>query len=148
VKFSEEQLRELEDFQSWNEGKCDAERITLFEYASFKATPDSLMAFAALFFCELTEVEDHYFIADRFDARVFAELKSEWTDLREVQRIMNRLHMSTLMQNAEISDTLAKVCAQVLAASWNEVHGAKHVVAEVHGNTLEDLSVTLVDAHE
>jgi hypothetical protein len=36
----------------------------------------------------------------------------------------------------------------VLAACWNEVHSAKHVVAEVHGTTLEDLSVTLVDAHE
>jgi hypothetical protein len=148
VRFNEEQLRELKDFQSRNEGKSGADRITLFDYATFRATPDSLLAFAALFFCELTEVEDHYFIADRFDARVFADLKSKLTDLREVQRVMNRLPMSTLMQNAEISDSLARICAHVLAATWNEVHGAKHVAAEVHGTTLEDLSVTLVDAHE
>jgi hypothetical protein len=137
VRFNEEQLREL-----------GAARHSLLDFATLRATPELLMAFAALFFCELIEVEGHYFVAEKFDPRVFDESKTRLTDLREVQRIMNQIQIRTLMQNAEVSDSLARVCAQVIASAWNEVHGPNHVVAEVHGTTLEDLSVTLVDAHE
>lgn len=148
MRINEEQLRELEDFQSWNEGKAAADRLSLFDYITFEATPDLLLGFAALFFCELTEVEGHYFIAGKFDASVHEDWKRKLADPREIQRAMNNLHMSTLLQNAEVTDAQAKVCAQVIAAAWNEVHGPKHVVAEVHGTTLEDLAVTLVNAHE
>jgi len=148
MRINEEQLRELDDFQSWNEGKTGAERLPLFDYVTFEATPDLLLGFAALFFCELTEVEGHYFIAEKFDAAVYEDWKRRQPDSREIQRSMNNLHMSTLLQNAEVTDAQAKVCAQVIAAAWNEVHGPRHVVAEVHGTTLEDLAVTLVNAHE
>lgn len=148
MRFNEEQVRDLDDFQSWNEGKSSADRLSLFDYATFKATPDLILALAALFFCELVEVEGHYFIAEKFDASAYDDLKRKLEDGREIQRVMNNLYMSTLLQNAEVTDELAKVCAQVVAAAWTEVHGAKHVVAEVHGTTLEDLAVTLVNAHE
>jgi hypothetical protein len=148
MRINEEQLRELEDFQSWNEGKAGAERLSLLDYVTLDATPDLLLGFAALFFCELTEVDRHYFIAEKFDAGVYEDWKRRQPDARQIQRAMNNLHMSTLLQNAEVTDSQARVCAQVLAAAWNEVHGAKHVVAEVHGTTLEDLVVTLVNAHE
>jgi len=148
MRFSEEQTRDLEDFQSWNEGRSGADRLSLFDYSTFAATPDLLLAFAALFFCELTEVDGHYFIAEKFDAAVYADWQRRQPDAREIQRAMNNLYMSTLLQNAEVTDAQAKVCAQVIAAAWNEVHGAKHVVAEVHGTILDDLAVTLVNAHE
>jgi len=148
MRFSEEQTRDLEDFQSWNEGRSGTDRLSLFDYATFQATPDLLLSFAALFFCELTEVDGHYFIAAKFDAAVYEDWKRKSPDHREIQRAMNNLFMSTLLQNAEVSDAQAKVCADVIAAAWNAVHGDRHVVAEVHGTTLEDLAVTLVDSHE
>jgi hypothetical protein len=148
MRFGEEQLRELEDFQSWNEGRTGEQRLSLFDYVTFEATPDLLLGFAALFFCELTEVDGHYFIAGKFDAGLYEDWKRKQPDAREIQRAMNNLHMSTLLQNAEVADSQARVCAQVIAAAWNEVHGPRHVVAEVHGTTLEDLAVTLVNAHE
>jgi hypothetical protein len=148
MRFGEEQTRDLEDFQSWNEGKTGADRLSLFDYATFAATPDLLLAFAALFFCELVEVDGHYFIAEKFDAAVYEDWRRKQPDAREIQRVMNNLYMSTLLQNAEVTDAQAKICAQVIAAAWNEVHGPKHVVAEVHGTTLDDLAVTLVNAHE
>lgn len=148
MRFSEEQTRDLEDYQSWNEGRSAADRLSLFDYATFAATPDLLLAFAALFFCELTEVDGHYFIAEKFDAEAYVDWRRRQPDMREIQRAMNNLYMSTLLQNAEVTDAQAKICAQVIAAAWNEVHGAKHVVAEVHGTVLDDLAVTLVDAHE
>jgi hypothetical protein len=148
MRFNEEQLRELDGFQSWNEGKAGAGRLSLFDYVTFEATPDLLLGFAALFFCELTEVDGHYFIAGKFDAAVYEDWKRRKPDAREIQRAMNNLHMSALLQNAEATDSQARVCAQVIAAAWNEVHGPRHVVAEVHGTTLEDLAVTLVNAHE
>jgi hypothetical protein len=148
MRFSDEQTRHLEDFQSRNEGKSAADRLSLFDYASTAATPDLVLAFAALFFCELIEVDGHYFISEKFDVAVYEEWKRKQPDLREIQRIMNSLYMSTLLKNAEVTAAQAKVCAEVIAAVWNEVHGAKHAVAEVHGTTLQDLAVTLVDSHE
>ena len=148
MRFNEEQLQGLEDFQSRNEGRSGADRLSLFDYATLEATPDLLLAFAALFFCELTEVDGHYFIAEKFDATVYEAWKRRLEDRRDIQRAMNRLVMNTLLQSTVVTDSQAKVCAQVVAAAWNEVHGTKHMVAEVHGTTLEDLAVTLVDSHE
>jgi hypothetical protein len=148
VKISTETTERLSDFRSWNEGKCEADRISLLTYATFVATPDLLFAFASLFFCELVEVEKHYFIKDRFDVRVYEDWKKRLDDPRAIQRVMNHIHISTLLQNADVDEAQARSCAELLAAAWNEVHLRRGATAEVHGTTLEDLSVTLVNLHE
>ncbi len=145
MRISETQLAGLDDFHAWNEGKTSAERISLLDYATFNATPELLFAFAALLLCDLIEVEGHYFIADRFNRVFYERWKLQLNDGKSVQRVMNHLHISTLLQNAELTDDLAKSCADLIASAWSEAHAAKGVVGEVHGTTLDDLAVTLVN---
>jgi hypothetical protein len=136
----------LSDYQSWKEGEDGA--ATLLDYAAYTATPDQLFGHAALFFRELIEVDAHYYFADAFDRAAYEKARANFPDGRDVQRALNALPMSRLLQNADIDDTAAKNCALLLAAAWNEVHASKGVVAEVHGATLADLYVTLANLHE
>jgi hypothetical protein len=146
LRFNEKQLQALSDYQSWQEGENGA--ASLLDYAAYTATPDQLFGYAALFFRELVEVDGHYFFADEFNPEAHAELKTRLQDGREIQRTLNALRIGRLMESADIDDAAAEACAHLVAAAWNEVHGRKGVVAEVHGETLEDLYVTLVNGHE
>lgn len=146
MRISDAQQRALSDYQSWKEGEDGA--ATLLDYAAFTATPDQLFAYAAVFFRELVEVEGHYFFADEFDATAHAAAKAALTDGREIQRRLNALPMRRLLQSADVDDAAAKSCAALIAAAWNEVHAHEGVTSEVHGETLADLVVTLVNGHE
>ncbi len=145
MRFDDRQLQRLGDFQSWKEGEDAA--ATLLDYATYTATPDQLFGYAALFFRPLIEVDGHYYFADVFSEEAYARLQPRKSG-REIQLEMNELKVSTLLQNADVDDTAALDCAQLLANAWNEVHGRKGVVAEIHGETLGDLVVTLVNGHE
>lgn len=146
MRFSENQLQALGDFQSWKEG--EDEPVTLLDYAAYTATPDQLFGYAALFFREVIEVDGHCYFADAFDEKSYAQRKLNLPGGRDIQRAMNALPLKKLLQNADIDDASAAACAQLLADVWSEVHGRRGVTAEVHGTTLEDLSVTLVNLHE
>lgn len=146
MRFTDEQLQRLGDFQSWKESEDGV--VTLLDYASYTATPDQLFAFAAVFFRQVVEYDHHYFFVDAFDQSTYERLKERHPDGREIQRTVNGLPVSRLLQNAAIDDAAARDCAQLIAAAWNEVHGRKGLVAEVHGASFEDLIVTLVNGHE
>ena len=146
MRFNGKQLEALTDFQSWKEGESGA--VTLLDYAAYAATPDQLFGYAAVFFREVMEVDRHHYFADVFDEKTYAQLKARFPDGRDIQRALNALPMSKLLQNADIDNGAAAACAQLVAAAWTEVHIRKGVTAEVHGTTLEDLSVTLVNLHE
>ena len=145
MRFTDAQLQTLGDFQSWQEGEDGP--VSLLDYAAYTATPDQLFGFAALFFRELVEVGGHYYFADTFDQKLYDEWHPRKTG-REIQATMNELPMSKLLGNADVDTRSAMNCARLLAAAWNEVYGRKGLVAEVHGETLEDLAVTLVNGHE
>lgn len=146
MRFTDQQLRDLSDYQSWKEGEDGAS--TLLDYATYTATPDQLFGYASIFFRELVEVDKHYFFADEFDAAVYEKTKVGIADGRDVQRKLNALPMRRLFQSADVDDAAAKSCAQLVAAAWNEVHAHEGVTAEIHGTTIDDLVVTLVNGHE
>jgi hypothetical protein len=146
MRFTDQQLQSLSDFQSWKED--EDEPVTLLDYAGFTATPDQLFAYAAVFFRALIEVDGHYYFEDAFDADTYALWKSKLANGREIQRVMNALPMTRLLQSADVDAAGAAACARLVADAWNEVHGRKGVVAEVHGEAWNDLSVTVVNGHE
>lgn len=145
MRFDERQLQRLGDFQAWKETEDD--QASLLDYAAYTATPDQLFGYAALFFRQVVEFDGHYFFADVFDESDYTRQRVHMSG-REIQQALNALPISRLLQNADVDDTAALDCAQLLANAWNEVHGRKGVVAEVHGETLADLVVTLVNGHE
>lgn len=143
MKLNDEDLHLLSDFNSWNEGQPQ-DRISIFDYLCFNATPDLLFGFAALFFCELIKVEGHWFIQSRFDHESYERWKNKGLDVVEIQRVMNHIHIRSLLQQQPLDDSLAMACAQLIKRAWDQVHKEKMMVAEVHGG--EDISVTLVSA--
>jgi len=145
MHLTEAQLDRLKDFKEWNEEKPPEQRISLFDYATFQATPDLLFGFAALLICDLVEVEGHYFIAARFNASYYDDWKTRLSDKIAIQRVMNHIHLTTILQNADADLQAATDCANLIASVWSEVHASKGVVGEVQGSSLEDLSVTLVN---
>jgi hypothetical protein len=145
VRFTDQQLQALSDFQSWKEGEDGP--VTLLDYACYTATPDQLFGYAAVFFRQVIEVDHHYFFADVFDEKAHSAQKAQRPG-REIQRSMNELRIAKLLENADVDDVAARSCAQLVANAWNEVHGDKGLVAEVHGTSLGDLVVTLVNGHE
>lgn len=153
MKFSTEAIDKLAAYQAWiggpgSKSEAGSPCASLQDYAASVATPDLLFAFAALFFCEVIEVDKHLFLKHRFDQRAYEAWKKQLTDARDIQRVMNRTRIATLLQNARVDDAGARACAELLAAAWNEVHIRRGANAEVHGTTVEDLSVTLVNLHE
>jgi hypothetical protein len=145
LRFNDAQLQALGDFQSWKEGEDGT--VSLLDYAAYTATPDQLFGYAALYFRELREVDGHYYFVDSFDQKLYDEWRTRKPG-REIQATMNELPMSKLLGNADVDSGAAMNCARLLGAAWNEVYGRKGLVAEVHGETLEDLAVTLVNGHE
>jgi len=146
MKISENHLELLSDFQVWNEGKAVHDRITLLDYVSFNATAELVLGFGELFFCELILVDQNYFIESRFDFATYAKWKASLPDIRAIQRVINHIHMRTLLQSHPVSDALAVACAETIAKVWNEIHRAKSLRAEVHGSVFDDVSATLVAA--
>ena len=146
MRITDAQLQHLGDFQAWKEGEEGP--VTLFDYACYTATPDQMFGYAAVFFREVIEVDHHYYFADAFDEQDYARRTALQPDRRAIQRTLNELRVAKLFENADVDDATAKSCAQLLANAWNEVHGDKGLVAEVHGATLDDLFVTLVNGHE
>jgi hypothetical protein len=144
MKIPESHLGLLSDFQGWNEGKAVHDRITLLDYVSFNATAELLLGFGELYFCELILVDDNYFIESRFDFSIYAKWKASLPDMRAIQRVINHVHIRTLLQSNPVSDELAVACAETIAKAWNEIHRAKSLCAEVHGSVFDDISVTLV----
>ena len=67
MRFSENQLQALSDFQSWKEG--EDEPVTLLDYAAFTATPGPFVRLRAVFFREVIEVDGHLYFADAFDEK-------------------------------------------------------------------------------
>jgi hypothetical protein len=146
MEMSSEDLKMLRDFNSWNEGKTADARISIFDYLCFNASPDLLFGFASLFFCELIRVDGHYFIRERFDEEVYREWKAGNYEVRFIQKMMNHIHMRSLFQKEQLSDALALSCAQMIRDIWNKVFSDKSLVAEIDGESSEDISVTLVAA--
>ena len=66
-------LERLEDFRAWGRTGAapGAAPITLLDYVGFVALPDSVFAFAELFFPELVEHEGRKYLASRFSSAAY-----------------------------------------------------------------------------
>jgi hypothetical protein len=144
MMFSAEVLKMLHDFRSWNSGKDGSQPISIFDYLCFTATPDALFAFASLFFIELIKYEDVFFIKERFDERVYREWKKRLDNVVEIQRAINHIHISQIFQNQDVDDELAFEVANLIQKIWSRVFAGDGLIAEVHGETAQDISITLV----
>jgi hypothetical protein len=143
MRPNDEVLAELDDLEAWSRtGPAGRGTITLLDYVGFVATPDAFFGFAALFWPDTLVHEGHVFLASGFEVASFDAWRDRGLALREIQRVMNHVHVSTVLQNQDISDAVAREVARVLAAVWTRTLGAEGLEVECFGESFHDAAVT------
>jgi hypothetical protein len=138
-------LERLEDFRAWGRTGPAPGPITLLDYVGFVALPDSVFAFAELFFPELVEHEGRKFLASRFSSAAYDAWIEAGCSAEETQRVMNHLHGCWLIQSQPIDDEMALEIASAIASVWTRTLEPEGLTVEVEGTTFEDAAVTFFD---
>jgi len=122
--------------------------LSLLEYAGAGIDPESFVAFARLVRPALVERDGAYFLAAHFDEYVQAQWSERLDDVAEVQRVLNRVHVSTFFAQGKGKDKLARAealrIAELLAEIWTAVFAEIGLRGEVCGEGGDDIGVTLV----
>jgi hypothetical protein len=139
MKTPPEIVSSLTDFDAWRAG---SQHFDMIDYAMCVTTPDLLCMMLELADPELVLHDGDYFLAHHFDAAVHRQWCEQLRDSREVQRVMNHIHLSSLLQNTTVADHVAVHLANRLAALWSLVLRDKGLVAEAEGTGLTDAAVT------
>jgi len=136
-------LDSLADFQSWKQGR---RKFDLIDYAMCTATPDSLCAFLELVDPLLIKHDGHFFLAHQFDLAAYEAWHVKLDKISEIQKVMNHIHISSLVQDQEVGDGVALHIAQRLAGCWSRTFQHLGLKAECYGSCLDDAQVTFFTA--
>lgn len=139
---------QLADVRAWAAGGPDPDLVTLLDYVGFAATPDLLFAFADLFWPDLVVHEGLRFLASGFTVDTYEQWRRSGRSPEEIQRVMNHVHVSTLLQQKDVSDETAVEAARIIAGIWGRTLGPEDIVAEAMGTELADAAVTFHERHE
>jgi hypothetical protein len=138
-------MAQLADFEAWSKSGPQPTTITLIDYIGFVATPDLFFGFAALFRPELIVYQGARFLASGFSEELYEQWRSKGLNSRDIQRVLNHVHISTLFQNQSVSDETAVEAARILASIWSYTLGSEGLVAEAVGTNLESAAATFVE---
>jgi hypothetical protein len=61
---------------------------------------------------------------------------------REIEKVMNHIHITSILQDSDMSIALAKHCCELIVDMWNKMFRNNNITSEVLGSNLEDLSIT------
>lgn len=142
MRLKDSIIRELSGVRAWSQTGADGKTISLLDYVCFTATPDMFFGFAALFYPELITHEGRRFLASGFTVAAYDAWAQQGRTANEIQRVLNHLHVSTLIQNQELSDEVAVEIARVVAHIWARTLGPEGLVVEALGSTFVDAAVT------
>src|SRR5262245_5878841 len=107
MRIKDSVIAELQDLHAWSKTGGTGALVSLLSYVGFIATQDMLFAFAELFLPDLVVHEGRHFLASHFKQATYDSWVQQGTSPEEVQRVMNHIHISTLLQNQEVSDEAA-----------------------------------------
>ena len=142
MKVGARTLAALSEYRKWKEGARNSS-FSLLDFACCVGTPDILFAFAELFSPELVLHEGAYFISSKFDEGAYEAWKSRGTDAREIQRVMNHIHMASILQQGDVPTEVLEEAAGVIASMWTQSFRSSGLVGEVVDEG-PDVAVTLV----
>lgn len=133
----------LKEYSSWNRGKKTDQKITLFDFATFIATPDLIFAMSALFSPKLVAHDGSFFIDQKFSIPNYERWKKQGLSSVEIEKVINHIHMTTILQSSDVDYLEAKKCADLITSMWNKCISEESVKAIVVGEVIEDLAVTI-----
>jgi hypothetical protein len=135
-------LLSLTEFQSWQTQNENSPPLTAIDFVGFLATRGLFFGFAELFCPSVVAYKGGVFLADGFSEENVEAWLGKGIGLRETQRVINHLHISTLIQNQEVGEIDAIEIADHLAFIWRLTLAQYSVVVEIIGEGFEDLAVT------
>lgn len=138
-------LSQLANFNAWLKTGSSAEKIDLLDYIGFVATPDLMFGFASLLWPELIIHDGLHFLASGFSPAIYERWKQTGCNAQDIQRAMNHIHVSTLLQNQEISDEVATEAAHLIASFWSRTLGPDGLVVDVVEGGLDQAAVTFFE---
>ena len=145
MRLKESVMSQLNDFRAWSATGAAPGPISLFDYVGFIATIDSLFGFAALFLPDLVVHDGLRFLASGFSGETYDAWVREGKTPHEIQRVMNHVHISTLLQQQEVSDEAAVEAARVIAEIWSRTLGTEGLIAEAVGTGFADAAITFYE---
>ena len=132
---------QLEEFQRWRNTE-KGESITLFDFAGFIATPDILCGLVALLFPDCLSHRGKFFLANHFSDSLYDSWMEKLDSVAEVQKVLNHVHISTVLQDTDISDELACQFAELLCSAWRRSLRGLELTVESGGAGYDDAYVT------
>ncbi len=139
-------LDSLRDVSAWRStgppGGAES-AFGLLSYLSCVATPDLLFAFAELLAPDLIEHEGSYFIAERFDERSYDEWRTKLADGRDIERVLNHIHISSLFQDQDVTSETAMAAANLIAETWTRRFQPLGLIGVALGDSFDTAEVTL-----
>jgi hypothetical protein len=142
VKARHEILANLKEFKAWSNSGPPGADISPIDFVGFVATPELFFGFAELFCPALVERNGGVFLAAGFSDEILGAWLAKGISVIEAQRVMNHVHISTLIQNQSISDELAVEIAEHLAQIWNLTLAPYAAVGERVGVGFADAAAT------
>ena len=121
-----------------------ASELSLLEYAGTGVDPESFVAFARLIRPPLIARDGVDFLAAHCDEYFQPQWAQRLDEPAEVQRVINRVHVSTLFERGAIERAEALRIAELLADMWTAVFAELGLRGEVCGEGGDDIGVTLV----
>lgn len=144
MELPNEALRQLKGYEAWRRG---AEDYDLIDYLMCVGTADSLVAMLELIKPELIHIDGHLFFKHKFSKDVYRQWSKKLATTRDIQRVMNHIHVSSFVQGDEITNEVAVHIATKLAEIWSAIFAPLGLVAEAYGDDLETAQVALFQSN-
>lgn len=142
MKTPEPVLRSLTHFRTWNQSDPD---VDLYLYATMAVPPDAFVAILDVLEPELVQHRGAYFLARGFTADVFDGWAERHRDLRDIQRVMNHIHVDQFFRERDVLDCVYEFLGERIARHWSLAFRDLGLVAECYGVGSE-VEVTLYAA--
>lgn len=130
------------DFSRINEWSVkNSKTFSPFDFVFLAGNIELLISYSSLFDPVILEYKMGIYLADRFDEESYCLWAKEGYDEKEIQRVMNHLHMQSLSQDDSYSPRVMDFAANTLAGIWRKTL-PRGTSVEVVGLGTEDVAVT------
>lgn len=145
MKVDKTVIGQLKEFRSWAESGPNPKSFTLLDYVGCIATMDTFFAFAELFSPEIIVHEGRHFLASGFSIEIYDQWIAAGKSGEDIQRVMNHIHISTLLQDQEITEKVSLEVARVISEIWSKTLSSYGVLTEVIDAGFQDVAVTFYE---
>ncbi|MGP6421417.1 hypothetical protein ACTZGP_21870 [Pseudomonas putida] len=111
------------NYETWKKQWTEQEGLDVFSYISDQCHPEQMLLFSKVFFPDFLTVGEGVFLERNFAFETFSARMAEMNDVREVERIINNVHVYDLFDQCadNVSDSVFFQLCNVIAFSWRMV---------------------------